>query len=146
MVSFYLVSLVIEHCIIGETLLITSNSAFLGAFYSNDKKYFLYWNRTGYSAINVKVECWDHYDLFDWIKKTWMSSFVRFRSKKEETKQVKIFGTDLSDLYNITNERGAFHKSLKMGHSRPLFRLFSFFPYWNNNYSFDFNNINWWKH
>jgi hypothetical protein len=29
-----------------------------------------------------------------------------FRVKKEESKSVKIFGTDLMELYNATNERG----------------------------------------
>jgi hypothetical protein len=31
---------------------------------------------------------------------------LNFRVKKEEPSHVKIFGTDLSDLFNATNERG----------------------------------------
>ncbi len=31
---------------------------------------------------------------------------MNFRVKKEEPSHVKIFGTDLSDLFNATNERG----------------------------------------
>ena len=33
---------VIEQCLIGETLLITSSPPHLGAFYNNEKQYFVY--------------------------------------------------------------------------------------------------------
>ena len=37
-----IIALYIEHCIIGETFFFAS-SPILGAFYNNEKKYFVYW-------------------------------------------------------------------------------------------------------
>ena len=44
----------IQHCIIGETFFITS-SPILGAFYNNEKNYFVYCYWTGYFLIMSKL-------------------------------------------------------------------------------------------
>ena len=47
-------SLLIEHCIIGDTFFITS-SPILGAFYNNEKNYFVYFYWAGYFSKMQKL-------------------------------------------------------------------------------------------
>ena len=48
--------------------------------------------------------------------------------------------------WGLEDEATAAHQAFLIGQSRRLFRLFSSFSNCDNNYSFNFNNINWRKH